>query len=125
MKVKIFTVDNVEFKIESDTEEVVIYDLIATQLSPDHTPVIVGHGKCLKEACDDWLASNYDISNEQLVESINAWRQNEGLDILAEDEDLLFEIDKFINSKEGIELFCILNDGRFYFVDWSKIECGT
>lgn len=121
VKTKAFTVNDVEFNISSDTEEVMIYDLIATQLAPNHKPVVVGRGRTLKEACNDWLASNNDISTEQLVESINAWRQNEGLDLLEGEEDLLTEIDEFINSKDGIELFCILNDGRFYFIDWGKI----
>ena len=121
VKTKAFTVNDVEFNINSDTEEVMIYDLIATQLAPNHKPVVVGRGRTLKEACNDWLASNNDISTEQLVESINAWRQNEGLDLLEGEEDLLTEIDEFINSKDGIELFCILNDGRFYFIDWGKI----
>lgn len=121
MKTKEFTVDDVKFVISSSSEEVIIYDLLATKCSPNNEPVIVGRGKCLKEACNSWLASDSDISTEQLVESINAWRQNEGLDVLGEPDDLLTEVDNFINEKTGIELFCILNDGRFYFIDWSTV----
>ena len=129
MKKAEFVVSKVRFflKEEDDVDDVIIYDLLATVRTA--TVVELARGKCLKEACNNWIASFEDINDKNFIDAINAKRMNEGLEALdpEKDPDIVYEIDDYVNSLSGSELFAALADGiKHYYVDWSKVPvCGS
>lgn len=82
-------------------------------------PVAIASGTTLREACMNWIKSDYAIDN--LVVNMELWAKEHKIDLGS--IGYAVAIDKFIETLDGYELFAFMAyDSHHAYIDWSKVE---
>lgn len=117
MKSKKIYLNGQEFTVQHDFTEkynqVIIYEYQEGKAVP------IASGSTLKEACDNWIKSEYAIDN--LVANMEIWVRENNIDI--ESIGSAVCLDRYIETLSEHELFAFLSyDSHHDYIDWSEVE---
>lgn len=117
MKKAVLELNHEIFVIENDFVEdynsVIIYEYRNGKAVP------IASGSDLKEACNNWIKSDWEIDG--LALNMEQWAREENIDMDSIGYAVAF--DKYVDSLSGEELFAFLAiNPQHAFINWKEIE---
>lgn len=117
MKKAILELNHEIFVIENDFAEdynsVIIYEYQNGKAVP------IASGSNLKEACNKWIESDWEIDG--LAINMEQWARDNNIDMNSIGYAVAF--DKYVDSLSGEELFALLAiNPQHAFINWKEIE---